>query len=53
MQDVVSLREMWAKQRYIGLDQAKMERIYAIAFQGLLANLIALKQEIEKENRGR
>ena len=53
MQDIVSLREMWAKKRYISLNQAKMERIYAIAFQGLLANLTALKQEIEKENRGR
>jgi hypothetical protein len=40
---------MWAKQRSLGMDAAKMERIYAIAHQGLLRNLDDLKQEIAKE----
>lgn len=50
MKEVVTLREMWAKRKYVRLDQAKMERVYTIAFKGLYTNLTMLKQEIEKEN---
>lgn len=49
MKEVIPLRDMWAKQRFLGMDAAKMERIYAIAHQGLLRNLDDLKQEIAKE----
>ncbi|MBQ8601720.1 MAG: hypothetical protein IJ413_04115 [Bacteroides sp.] len=49
MKEVIPLRDMWAKQRSLGMDAAKMERIYAIAHQGLLRNLDDLKQEITKE----
>jgi hypothetical protein len=49
MKEVIPLRDMWAKQRSLGMDAAKMERIYAIAHQGLLRNLDDLKQEIAKE----
>ena len=48
MQTVVSLREMWAKEREVRLDKAKMERIHAAVHQGLLANLVALRLEMEK-----
>lgn len=49
MKEVISLRDMWAKQRFLAMDSAKMERIYAIAHQGLLRNLEDLKQEIAQE----
>lgn len=49
MKEVVPLRDMWAKQKQIGMDAAKMERIYAIAYKGLFQNLEDLKQEIAKE----
>ena len=49
MKEVIPLRDMWAKQRFLAMDSAKMERIYAIAHQGLLRNLEDLKQEIAKE----
>ena len=47
--EVIPLRDMWAKKKHIRIDQAKMERIYQIASNGLLKNLIELKQTIEKE----
>lgn len=50
MKDVVTLREMWAKRKFVRLDQAKMERVYAIAYKGLYTSLTNLKQEIEREN---
>lgn len=50
MKEIVTLREMWAKRKNVRLDQAKMERVYAIAYQGLYVPLAALKQEIEREN---
>lgn len=50
MKEVVTLREMWAKRKNVRLDQAKMERVYAIAYKGLYSNLVTLKQEIDKEN---
>ena len=50
MKEVVTLREMWAKRKNVRLDQAKMERVYEIAYKGLYSNLTTLKQEIEKEN---
>lgn len=49
MKEVIPLRDMWAKQKCLAMDGAKMERIYAIAHQGLLRNLDDLKQEIAKE----
>lgn len=49
MKEVVPLKDMWAKQKYLAMDSAKMERVYAIAHQGLLRNLEDLKQEIAKE----
>lgn len=50
MKEVVTLREMWAKRKDVRLDQAKMERVYEIAYKGLYSNLTMLKQEIEREN---
>ena len=50
MKEVVTLREMWAKRKNVRLDQAKMERVYEIAYKGLYSNLTTLKQEIEREN---
>ena len=49
MKEVVTLREMWAKRKNVRLDQAKMERVYEIAYKGLYSNLTTLKQEIERE----
>lgn len=50
MKEVVTLRDMWAKRKNVRLDQAKMERVYEIAYKGLYSNLTTLKQEIEREN---
>lgn len=50
MKEVVTLRDMWAKRKFVRLDQAKMERVYAIAYKGLYTSLTILKQEIEREN---
>lgn len=50
MKEVVTLRDMWAKRKNLRLDQAKMERVYAIAYKGLYTSLTNLKQEIEREN---
>lgn len=50
MKEVVTLRDMWAKRKNVRLDQAKMERVYEIAYKGLYSNLTTLKQEIDKEN---
>lgn len=50
MKEVVTLRDMWAKRKNVRLDQAKMERVYAIAYKGLYTSLTALKQEIERDN---
>ena len=49
MKEVISLADMWAKRNQLGLDTAKMERIYAIAYKGLYQNLKALKQSITQE----
>lgn len=49
MKEVVTLQEMWAKRKFVRLDQAKMERVYAIAYKGLYTSLTNLKQEIEQE----
>lgn len=49
MQEEVPLKDMWAKQKSLGMDAAKMERVYAIAYKGLHQNLENLKQEIIKE----
>ena len=49
MKEVIPLSEMWAKQKHVAMDSAKMERVYAIAYQGLYRNLMDLKQEIIKE----
>lgn len=49
MNEVIPLREMWAKRKHVNMDQAKMERVYAIAYKGLLTNLIALKHDMERE----
>lgn len=47
--EIISLREMWAKRKHLSLDQAKMERVHAIAYKGLFVNLMDLKQDIERE----
>lgn len=49
MQEEIPLKDMWAKQKLLGMDAAKMERVYAIAYKGLFQNLEDLKQEIIKE----
>lgn len=49
MQEEIPLKDMWAKQKLLGMDAAKMERVYAIAYKGLYQNLEDLKQEITKE----
>ena len=49
MKDVIPLKDMWAKQKQIAMDSAKMERIYAIAYKGLYQNLVDLKDKIAKE----
>ena len=49
MKEVIPLCDMWAKQKYLAMDAAKMERIYAIAYKGLYQNLMDLKQNIAKE----
>ena len=49
MQEEIPLKDMWAKQKTLAMDSAKMERIYAIAYQGLYQNLMNLKQEIAEE----
>lgn len=49
MKEVIPLRDMWAKQKSLGMDAAKMERVYAIAYKGLYQNLEDLKQEIARE----
>ena len=49
MKEVIPLCDMWAKQKSLAMDAAKMERIYAIAYKGLYQNLRDLKQHIAKE----
>lgn len=49
MQEEIPLKDMWAKQKTLAMDSAKMERIYAIAYQRLYQNLMNLKQEIAEE----
>lgn len=49
MKEVIPLKDMWAKQKSLAMDSAKMERVYAIAYKGLFLNLEELKQEIAKE----
>ena len=49
MKEVIPLCEMWAKRRFLYMDTAKIERIYAIAYKGLYKNLIDLKQSIALE----
>ena len=49
LQEVIPLCDMWAKQKSLAMDSAKMERIYAIAYKGLYQNLMDLKQNIAKE----
>lgn len=49
MKEVIPLCDMWAKQKLLAMDSAKMERIYTIAYKGLYQNLIDLKQNIAKE----
>ena len=49
MKDVIPLKDMWAKQKQIRMDSAKMERVYAIAYKGLYQNLLDLKDSIAKE----
>ena len=45
----VTLREMWAKGIAKVIGSAKAERVYEIAYKGLLNNLVALKHDIERE----
>ena len=49
MKDVIPLKDMWAKQKQIAMDSAKMERIYAIAYKGLYQSLLDFKDNIAKE----
>jgi len=48
--DVVCLREMWTKGIATMLGQAKANRVWEIAYQGLYTNLTKLKHEIERDN---
>lgn len=49
--EIIPLKEMWAKSKDLqGLDSAAKERIWEIAHEGLYKKLVALKQEIEREN---
>ena len=48
MKDVIPLKDMWAKQKQIAMDSAKMERIYAIAYKGLYQSLLDFKDNIAK-----
>ena len=44
MKDVVPLKDMWAKQKQIRMDSAKMERVYAIALQGAVSEFSRFKR---------
>ncbi len=48
--DVVCLREMWSKRIATMLGDAKANRVWEIAYQGLYTSLTKLKHEIEREN---
>ena len=48
--DMVCLREMWAKGIATMLGDAKANRVWEIAYQGLYTSLTKLKYEIEREN---
>jgi len=52
-QTIITLQDMWAKRKHIQMDQAKMERIYAIAYTGLYKRLMDLKQKMDKEKKQR
>ena len=49
MKEVIPLKDMWAKQKQLPMDSAKLERIYAISYKGLYQNLLELKDSIAKE----
>ncbi len=49
MKKVVSLREMWTRGISKKIGSAKANRIYEIAYKGLLRNLETVKAEIERE----
>lgn len=51
--EVTRLKDMWARCQTLGVDSAKVERMYNAAYKGLLQKLMSLKQEIEKEQAGR
>ncbi|HIY87860.1 MAG TPA: hypothetical protein H9824_04025 [Candidatus Bacteroides pullicola] len=46
---IITLQDMWAKRKYLQMEQAKMERIYSIAYTGLYKKLVDLKQRMDKE----
>lgn len=51
--EVTGLKDMWAKCQPLGIDSAKVERMYNAAYKGLLLKLVELKQDIEKQQAGR
>ena len=51
--EVTRLKDMWARCQPLGIDSAKVERMYNAAYKGLLLKLHDLKQEIEKQQAGR
>ena len=52
MKEVTRFRDMWARQRALGISYAKLERLYAAAYTGLCQKLIQLKEKIQKERAG-
>lgn len=50
--EVTRLKDMWARRQPLGIDSAKVERMYNAAYKGLLLKLLELKQEIEKQQAG-
>ena len=51
--EVTNLKDMWARYSQTNIDYAKVERMYNAAYTGLCVKLVALKQEIAKENSTR
>lgn len=50
--EVTKLKDMWARFQSLGIDAAKVERMYNAVYLGLLQNLLKLKQNIEKQQAG-
>lgn len=49
-QEVTKLKDMYARCKSLGMDYAKVERMYKAVYKGLYLKLVELKQEIDREN---